>query len=55
MQHNLLFLNVYDVYATEKGDFKKELGDGIVHIGMPYTGPVRERLIELLIANNVIG
>ena len=53
-QHNLLFLNMYDVFATEKGDFKDELSDGNVHIGPHYTGLTREGLAKLLIANNII-
>lgn len=47
-QNNFLYLDVYDLYCTLKGDLSTEMYDGIVHVKPCYNGAIKERLVNLL-------
>ena len=42
------YLDVYSLYADERGALREEMSDGHVHIAAASVGPIRERLAGLL-------
>lgn len=48
------FLDIYSMYAQEDGSLGVALSDGIVHISPRHNGPIKEKLVDILIENNMI-
>lgn len=46
--NGLKFLNVFNDFATPKGDLNKSLSDGTVHIAMYNNGVVKDKLLQLI-------
>jgi len=49
MKNDILFLNIYDTYATKEGFLDPSLGDGNHHVKMECNYHIRKKLVELLI------
>lgn len=47
-KNDVALINVYDDFATPRGDLLPHLSDGTVHIEPKYNGPIRTQLSNLL-------
>src|SRR5579859_1799316 len=52
-QNNILFLPTHEIYAAPDGTLIPELSDGCVHTQHRYNYLLKNRLIQLLLANNM--
>lgn len=50
-EQNILFLDVYDYFATEGGDLNEKFSDGRVHIAIEHNDIVKRALCSLLFDN----
>lgn len=50
---DISFLDIYSMYAEPDGSLGVSLSDGIIHINPKYNTPIKEKLVELLINNNM--
>lgn len=48
LEKGFLFLDCYEYYCTEYGDFKKELSDGDVHIAFDHNHFMKQELFKLV-------
>ena len=54
IEHNFIFLPIHDLYALPDGSLNPDLSDHVIHIAFKYNYLIRERLIEMLIAENIL-
>ncbi len=47
-KQGILFLNVYDYYATPAGNLKSELSDGNVHINSDHNAYIKDSFMDLI-------
>lgn len=51
----LLFVDTYDVYSDTDGKLPANLSDGNMHINLKLNEPLKERVVQILLNNNLIA
>jgi hypothetical protein len=47
--NNIHFLQLHDLYANKDGSLNIALSDGLIHVGMHHSQPIKERLAQLVL------
>lgn len=53
-QHQLIFIDIYDLYRTPDGSLDHELSDGGVHVNPTFNRPIKELVVQTLVAYQVL-
>jgi len=53
-QHNLIFIDIYDLYCNAAGALRPELSDGHVHVHPDFNTPLKEWAIKVLLEHKVL-